>query len=92
MEQVPAFSRRLAGRPRERAGFTAFVSTGTAAGGVSNTLAQLTQPLTGHHGGALLRLDGAEHAIGQGYYLEADLVGLQLDQHIVALDRVTGLL
>ena len=36
-------------------------------------------------------LDGAEDAVRQRDHFQADLVGFQFDEHVVALDRVAGL-
>ena len=44
------------------------------------------------HRVALGELDFAQHAVGRGHDLEGDLVGLQLDQHLVLLHRLARLL
>ena len=42
--------------------------------------------------GALLGGNGLQHAVGGRRHLEADLVGLELDQDLILADRLSGLL
>jgi hypothetical protein len=44
------------------------------------------------HGGACFELDFLEHAIDRRGHFQHDLVGFQVEQVLVALDRVAGLL